>query len=436
MYVQKFESETLDGALKDIKRELGPDAIILKTVSNKGIKGAFKKSKIEITAAISEKNISQKSKVDKVLNDDEKESFYNSESQHISKMIKQFDNEPQNQQVSDGYGKISLNKSANIIPSDKKTSSSSLDSFLAGTKKTIESTPHLKKEQTFSLPSTHDNIDKINELEQTIFALKSEFAEFVKPDPVGIQHLMTTLRSYKISEAYIRTLVKKAMFELKKEDQNDHLHVFEFALREMLEVIKTEMPLFSSANIGPSITVFISDIPCGQSSMGYKIAALKKDVAIVRFRNKRNGRFNLTETVFGVNVYEVESISDVVAKCGNLVDEGKTVFVDYKIEGNEFNDTKRFLDGMRRAFSSIEVLATLSSLHSEQISRNFLSKYQNLLNGSVVSFVDSCVDFGALFNLSESFPALPYKFFGTGKVIPEDIESATAERILDGIFNL
>ena len=41
MYVRKFEADSLDEALKTIKRDLGPDAIILKTVTNKGLKGAF-----------------------------------------------------------------------------------------------------------------------------------------------------------------------------------------------------------------------------------------------------------------------------------------------------------------------------------------------------------------------------------------------------------
>ena len=62
MYVRKFEADSLDEALKNIKLELGPDAIILKTITNKGLKGAFKKKKIEITAAISEKNYSKKEK--------------------------------------------------------------------------------------------------------------------------------------------------------------------------------------------------------------------------------------------------------------------------------------------------------------------------------------------------------------------------------------
>ena len=67
MYVQKFEGETLDEALKQVKSQLGPDAIILKTVTNKGLKGAFKKSKIEITAAISESSYTKKARVDHVL---------------------------------------------------------------------------------------------------------------------------------------------------------------------------------------------------------------------------------------------------------------------------------------------------------------------------------------------------------------------------------
>ena len=48
MFVRKFEADTLEEALKSIKKELGPDAIILKTITNKGIKGAFKSKKIDM----------------------------------------------------------------------------------------------------------------------------------------------------------------------------------------------------------------------------------------------------------------------------------------------------------------------------------------------------------------------------------------------------
>ena len=43
MFVKKFSADTLDEALKTVKKELGPDAIILKTTSNRGGKGFLKK---------------------------------------------------------------------------------------------------------------------------------------------------------------------------------------------------------------------------------------------------------------------------------------------------------------------------------------------------------------------------------------------------------
>ena len=47
MYVRKFQGESIDETIKEIKRELGPEAIILKTETFKGIKSALKKSKVE-----------------------------------------------------------------------------------------------------------------------------------------------------------------------------------------------------------------------------------------------------------------------------------------------------------------------------------------------------------------------------------------------------
>jgi flagellar biosynthesis GTPase FlhF len=54
----------------------------------------------------------------------------------------------------------------------------------------------------------------------------------------------------------------------------------------------------------------------------------------------------------------------------------------------------------------------------------------------VVNFLDMCMNFGGIFNLATHTPKLPFKLFGTGEVVPEDIESATPERLLAGIFSL
>ena len=113
MYVRKFEADSLDEALQEIKRELGPDAIILKTVTNKGLKGAFKRKKIEITAAISEKNYTKKSRVDHVLDHEHKEQFYQASASQISNMIDTYsDNREPSRNQSEKTGKLRPNLEA------------------------------------------------------------------------------------------------------------------------------------------------------------------------------------------------------------------------------------------------------------------------------------------------------------------------------------
>ncbi len=119
MYVKKFEADTLDEALRSVKTELGPDAIILKTITNKGLKGAFKKGRVEITAAISEQSYTKKAKVDKALGG-QKNAFYQAPSSSINHMINEYnEHEPQaqRQQSSGGasYGSMGLNRVVNTV---------------------------------------------------------------------------------------------------------------------------------------------------------------------------------------------------------------------------------------------------------------------------------------------------------------------------------
>ena len=63
-----------------------------------------------------------------------------------------------------------------------------------------------------------------------------------------------------------------------------------------------------------------------------------------------------------------------------------------------------------------------------------INKYKNLSDGISISMMYLCINFGTIFNLSEF--QIPFIFFGTGKVIPDDLESSTSERVLSGIFQI
>lgn len=478
MHVRKFEADTIEQALKDIKRELGPDAVILKTITNSGLKGAFKKNKIEITAAISEKNYGKKAQVDSVMSNNQKDEFYGGSASYIANMIDKHDQSrqaPRQEQFQDkkGYGAAGLNRAVNstknMASQVKSGIKSGLDDFLnqhdgplerdfnfddeievtreparemirpttKAQAQTIQSAP--QSSRTISDDVLENQKNKINELEKRLFELTRNVERIHKKEPIGIYQLRTTLRSLDVSEVYIQQLIKKGLFELTESDVENADIVFEFALREMMGTVQTAMPLFSSIDEKktPVITVFLSEASCGQTSMIQKIAAMKQDAVVIKNGNSINEQKNgFAEKIFNLNIVKTSSIAEIVSECRKSLEAGKSVFIDYKCNEVEKNETKKFIDGLKRAFSKVEVLITLSAIQTELYNRKVLGTYRKISDGIVVSHLDACLNFGSLFNIASDTKELPYKFFGTGEIVPDDLEAATAERLLAGIFKL
>tara|TARA_R110000868_G_scaffold282927_5_gene543289 strand:- start:761 stop:2188 length:1428 start_codon:yes stop_codon:yes gene_type:complete len=471
MHVRKFEAETLEQALKDIKRELGPDAIILKTISNAGIKGAFKKSKIEITAAISEKSYTKKARVDSVLDDTQRNSFYQGQAGHISNMIDRHDQThvASHQTTPAGYGKAALNRSVRTTVEKIK---GGLDDFLSlGTNETSakshieeddrhddfeaalnneapvqraapqaapvrEEAPERLRPQAAVQAATSYDDGKVEELERKLWELTRNMERIEKKEPEGIYQLRTILRSLDVSDSAIQDIIRGAMFELSKEETGDADIVLEYALRMMMGDIKTEMPLFSSAEAAdtPVVTVLISESSCGQSAMARKVGALKEGSVLVRNGEVENRPF--TERVLDITVQGAQGVPEIIAQTRKALEAKKNVFIDFRNTSEEVQEVKRFVDGLRRSFDKVEVLVCLSAIHAEIYNRKIASRYQSIANGAVVSHLDLCLNFGAIYNVARDYQKMPLKFFGTGEVVPDDIESATAERILAGMFQL
>lgn len=473
MHVRKFEAETLEQALKDIKRELGPDAIILKTISNAGIKGAFKKSRIEITAAISEKSYTKKARVDSVLDDGQKNNFYQNQAGHISNMIDRHDQThiASHQKPNTGYGKAALNRSVKTTVEKIK---GGLDDFLSlGTNEEVPRARQQREQeveddryddfeaalsdeqeevaepvrrqvrvereqpaQQQQAEFSNENNEKVEELERRLWELTRDVERIEKKEPEGIYQLRTILRSLDVSDSAIQDIIRGAIFELSKEETQDADTVLEYALRMMVDDVKTDMPLFSTAQAAdtPVVTVLISESSCGQSAMARKVAALKEGSVLVRSGETEDRPF--TERVLDITVQGAQGVPEIIAQTRKALEAKKNVFIDFRNTSEEVQEVKRFVDGLRRSFDKVEVLVCLSAIHAEIYNRKIASRYQGIANGAVVSHLDLCLNFGAIYNVARDFQNLPLKFFGTGEVVPDDIESATAERILAGMFQL
>jgi flagellar biosynthesis protein FlhF len=507
MFVKKFEADTLEEALKAVKVELGPDAIILKTITNSGIKGALKKKRIEITAAISERNFEKKAKVDKVLNDDQKESFYQKSATSVKTTIQKYADSP-SQGGGGGYGGMGLNKMVNTLAKGtasladvtNKTSNiikNSLDDFLTTDdsdknfpsdamddepvvtyKKPVRapvmaaqgnvgkgkySEPPMDHGDTVTLSSKGQQVSapaassvsreaynelrqemrtqqhKVELLEQKILELSQNYHFNQKHlnEAKGIFQLRTTLKTLDVDESHILDLIKKANYQFSKEDLDNVDALFEFALQEMASSINTGIPLFAKVEDGsPVVTVLVSEAASGQSSMGTKIAVLKKDVILIQF--SQDGQLSTSADfaaqVFGIKVEKVQHFSEVVGLTRKAVEANKSVLVDIRLSNKNTDETKKFIETLKRGFQFVEVLCTLSAIHSELYNRKIIARYKDIVDGVIISHVDLCMNFGALFNVHRAHNKLPLKFFGTGPVVPDDIEGATAERLMAGLF--
>jgi flagellar biosynthesis protein FlhF len=514
MFVKKFEADTLDEALKSVKKELGPDAIILKTVTNKGLKGAFKKKKFEITAAISERNYTKKSNVDKVMSNDQKDDFYKHSSASISEAYETYDRGNKkminnveatvNNQTNASYGQLGLNRvvnsitkgTTNIKNASAKTSSilkNSLDDFLNTSEESMISedelmndsideesinrrvNQNLKKakvtakasspESSFqnfmsedndiapkTIASTYDkeqynelkqemknNQNKIKVLENRIVDLvaKIENESMKNSDAQGVFALRTFLKTLEVDDKILTELIKKSTYELSKEDLEDEEVVFEFALKELAASVKTRDTLFSSFQDGsPVVTVLVGGQSSGQSTMALKFAIQQKESVYIRYvpAKSKSTIANLATQVFGLKVENVGSFGEVLSIVRKQIEKNCPVIVDLKLADDEIPEAKRMIDTIKRGTKNTEVLVSISAIHSELFNRKILARYKDFGDGVIISHVDLCVNYGAIFNLHRAFQQLPLVYFGTGAVVPDDGEPASAERLMAGMF--
>ncbi len=279
--------------------------------------------------------------------------------------------------------------------------------------------------------------EKIKDLENSLILIKKNIENLQVDGHKYLSQLAINLRSQEISPFFINKIIKKLLFELSEDELESEDAVFDFCLKEMTHNINIKMPLFSKLDnqLDPCITILMSETSCGQSSMVKKICSLKKDAVLIEFtQDKIDNTSNFSEKLFIIEKHFSNNIAEIVSLTKRSIEKNKSVFIDFRISENNEMDVKSLIESFKRIFKHVEILMTLSAIHSESYNKRIVNKYKFLVDGMSISMMDLCLNFGAIFNLCEL--KMPFVFFGTGKLIPDDLESSTSERILSGIFQI
>ncbi len=375
MKQKTFEGNSLEEALESVRQHFGPDAVILKTKNYTGLQGALRKNKFEVTAGVYEENL------------------------------------------------INFSEQNRTVQSDE-------DEILSGISNELSSSESI--EEVAEVVSEQER--RINQLEMIVNKLQSELRSSIEKKS-AVYEIRKILKSFDLSEQVISHIVKKANFELSMEDLKNHELVYNLALREVSQMILIgEAKFFEKRSDNScSITIICSPQSSGQTSMLSKMAQLSEGSQIINFRFDEHNSFKTK--MLGMDVESVHTLHELVAMINQKRKNQRNIFIDLNGHSYPEDQTKKIISSIKNNFSNVEVFLSLSAIHSELYNTRIAQRYASIVDGLVISHLDVCLNLSALINLQFNVK-LPYVFFGTGPVIPQDIEVASRESIISEIFDL
>jgi flagellar biosynthesis protein FlhF len=390
MQVKTFEALSVKDAVKAVKREFGSDAVILST-REKISEGPEKLKMVEVTAAI-----------------------------------------PQSERTFGGASRAVSTENTN-------------DARLA----VLE----LKLQQLADNSATRS---QYHSLETGLSELKSLLLESLRGKdgsplqnlPESLISLDRTLRANGVSDTNIAGLIKHLRTLAIDSDQaragGTALEDFykTNAMRWMLKRIKIA-PRWTLSPGSAAVQAFVGPPGCGKTSMVAKIAAQyhireKAKVLVVSCDNSRLAapeQLRVYCKIVGVPFVAISTPTEL----SNVVlaqRDTSLVLVDTPGISTKAAPSINELQGLRSQNLGVDMHLVCSATEKqEQIERGVRAWSSLAIQSLAFSKLDESWSFGEIFNVSSKW-SIPLSFFSTGQAIPEDLERATRERVVERIFGL
>lgn len=515
MQVKKFEAPTMQEALKVIKRELGPEAIILSTKHLRSGFGLMSKASVEVTAAIAEKDLKKKLLAEKNLPQEVKEKIWNSKAEKQSeiynnyferqlksaskdkvelsaakKRIQQaaaassrggYSNPFQEEESSSAKSATAIFSAPSPAPAPKKSQTSQPSQ---STKAASASAPRerryidIDEEEleaknamaqksapavTTQTTSTGGNGSKVVSLERDIEQLKSMISELAansQSSGVSANHrdemdgeltdeiirVMHDLVANGIEKKIARQIIREATFDLSNLDKHDEQLILDKVAYRMVEAIQTKDLLEGvGAKAGKSsstVVALVGPTGVGKTTTIAKIASLG-----ILEKGLRVGLINLDsyKVAAADQLATYAKIMNVPFRSVNNREELQQAIYDFAsldlvlidTTGRSQKDQESLLQ-LRHMLATIDgcqSVLLISATTKDADLNEVVSRFKIFSPvGLVFSKLDETSVYGCLLNAQKKCH-LPLLYFTVGQRVPEDIEKASAERVVDLILD-
>ncbi len=219
------------------------------------------------------------------------------------------------------------------------------------------------------------------------------------------------------------------------------IYAREFAIRSVYSQIKIQSGIQPEADrLG--IHCFIGAPGSGKSSLIAKLAGARKykektDVAIVSYQTNRLGAdesLRLYSKIIGCSFQTSANIGDLRESLSHAA-PGTIVFIDTPGITSKSRIDEDLLQLSKSPLPiEFHLVASLTE-KNQQIDRTIAKASKLGLESLCFTKLDEAQTFGEIYNQCTKW-SIPLSYFATGEDVPDDIEKATRERVIQKIFGI
>lgn len=425
MIIKKFQAETEEEAILQARDSLGSSAVVvnIKTIKPRGLMGLFKKSTVEVTAALEEKDLTQKEEpVRKVSSDI-------SSGKDMIKAIDEIRIREEEKKRQQGLAqeipvrqrKEERNPYLKPLGVESKKENSSEDKDL---EKKLESLQHLLEENLAVKEKKAPKVEEEEEIEETEIEIYAKL-------------IYNKLLDYEVDEKYANIIIDEIDKNVKSEASLDY--VVSTVYQKMILKLGEPKPIKLTQK-KPKIVFFIGPTGVGKTTTIAKIASKfaleeKCKVAMLTADTYRIAATDQLETYAKILdvpfkvVYTPEEIKTAV----KTFDEYDLILVD--TAGHSHQNEKQ-LDDTKKITSSIEdgeqkeIFLVLSATTKYRDLLRIADSYSEIPGYKLIfTKLDETTYYGNILNL-KMYTDADLSYLTCGQNVPDDIEKIDAQKIV------
>jgi len=429
MNLKRYRVNNIKEALKFIRRDLGPDAMIVSTRQVKetsGVFGMFGKTILEVTAAASDK------KKDAVLT-----------------------NVVPSTKALKGHSGTSETSEAALANTFLTPKSKSVLSITDETRKMmlpIQKELHGIRLSLGDLSTHSSGFDKhvmgelkheLGEMRHMLHILASRSNTLDELDlPENLLLLYQQMKFSGLEERFSRRLVLEAQRNMTTEDTNSFAYVKIFVARMLMKIIKITRGLEGLKSAQKTIAL-LGPTGVGKTTTVEKLASeqilkYKRKVALISVDTNHSSTFGQIRS-FAEKVKAPYSVVKDKTELSRVIDSYKgydSIIID--TVGCSQRNEKQLLE-MREIFNKhgrIHNALVLSATSRDNDMNEVTRKFGCMSIDSIIfTKLDESTAYGSLFNHAIRFKK-PLSYLTVGQKVPEDFEVASSERLVDLLLNI